>query len=277
MKFLLFFLFLAGNLCAQNFEQVRTIGSFRNANSFYINSAGFIYATDINEHKVYKLDTLGNLLRETGGYGWNETAFDLPVDIFATTLNIYVTDKNNHRIQWFDRDLNFISLLYTRESRNEEIRFGYPLSAGVSGQGDLFILDQENNRMLKFDLFGNFLMEFGGIDAGRFRLSRPLEFALLNNTTYLLDSRGRRVVVFDQFGTGLNTIKLEHRMDNITASEGNIILSNESDIYLLEPASGVIRKIGFTKDFKGAIRDAFIFHRNLYILTPDRIIIYSME
>jgi DNA-binding beta-propeller fold protein YncE len=273
MKLYLMLMFLAVFMITDTGAQAVSIGNFKNANSFYINPAGFIYVTDLNENKIYKLDTLGNQLRETGGYGWDESAFDSPSDIFATSLNVYVADKNNHRVQWFDKDLNFISLLQTRNNRNEEIRFGYPLSAAVSGQGDLYILDQENNRILKFDLFGNFIMEFGGLDAGRFRINRPLEFALLNNTTYLLDSKGRRIVVFDQFGNGLNIIKLNQKIDNISASEGNILLNNKSEVYQLDIASGETINIGLPEDMDDELRDVFTFRNDLYILTPSRIII----
>jgi DNA-binding beta-propeller fold protein YncE len=273
LKKIILLILLTAAANAQDFEGVRTFGNFRNAHAFYINSAGFIFVTDLNEHKVYKLDTLGNVLKETGGYGWNEEAFDEPVDIYATPLNVYVTDKNNHRVQWFDKDLNFISLLQTRNNRNEEVRFGYPLSAAVSGQGDLYILDQENNRILKFDLFGNFITEFGGLDAGKFRISKPVEFAVLDNTTYVLDTRGRRVVVFDQFGNGLNTIKLDNRMDNISASEGVVLLSSKSEIYRLDIAVGELIKINIDNPSKEDIRDVYLFHKNLFILTPKRIII----
>jgi DNA-binding beta-propeller fold protein YncE len=276
VKYLILLLLTCTLVQAQEFVQVRTIGTFRNANSFYISPAGFIYVTDINENKVYMLDTLGNLLRETGGYGWNEAAFDNPVDVYATSLNVYVTDKNNHRIQWFDRNLNFLSLLHTRNSRNEEIRFGYPLSAAVSGQGDLYILDQENNRILKFDLFGNFLTEFGGVDAGKFRINRPVEFALLNNNTYVLDSRGRRIVIFDQFGNVLNTLKLDQKVNNISASEGNIFISSDSEIYLFNPPAAEFIKLDMP-ELKEDILDVFMFQRNLYILTPKRIIIYNHQ
>jgi DNA-binding beta-propeller fold protein YncE len=263
-------------LFAQDVQPPKSIGSFRNAHSFYINSAGFIYVTDLNDHKVLKLDTLGRLLVEAGGYGWNEAAFDEPVDVFATPLNVYVTDKNNHRIQWFDKDLNFISFLQTRTNRNEEIRFGYPLSAAVSSQGDLHLLDQENNRVLKFDLFGNFQMEFGGLDAGKFRISRPLEFTLLNNITYVLDTRGRRVVVFDQFGNGLNIIKTDQRFDNIAASEGRVMLSSGSEVFILDINGGEFRKLELPISIKD-IRDVFMFQKKLYVLTSKRILILPAE
>ena len=89
---------------SQTFVYQGSIGSFKNASAFYITSAGYLYVTDKNSDEVYKLDTLGNKLKDTGGYGWTEATFDQPSDVFATPLNVYVSDKNNHRIQRFDKN-----------------------------------------------------------------------------------------------------------------------------------------------------------------------------
>ena len=146
------FLFISFSALSQTFIYQYSIGKFKNASAFTITAAGILYVADASSDEIYKLDTLGNNLKDVGGYGWDEGAFDHPVDVFANPLSVYVTDKNNHRIQRFDKDLNFISLLYTRENDNPAERFGYPLSAVTSNQGDLFILDSENKRILKFDL-----------------------------------------------------------------------------------------------------------------------------
>ena len=92
---------------AQQFELVGEIGEFENASSFFINQTGFIFISDIQRNEISKYDTAGNKIISIGGYGWNESSFDEPVDIYATTLDVYVTDMNNHRIQIFDKLANY--------------------------------------------------------------------------------------------------------------------------------------------------------------------------
>jgi len=276
MKFILLVLLSVSSLLSQDFRFNKEIGNFRNANSFFISPAGFIYVTDLNENKVYKVDTLGNVLKDIGGYGWDESGFDAPVDAYATPLNVYVTDKNNHRIQWFDKDLNFLSSLQTRNTGDDALRFGYPLSSGVTSQGDLIILDSENNRIIKFDMFGDFITEFGGLDAGKFRVNKPVHLALRNNSTYVLDSRGKRIVVFDQFGTGVNIIPLEQKMENISSSEGTVLLNNRSDVYSFDDRSGQLLQIALSPLPEKEIRDVSVFNNHLYILTPGRILVYDL-
>jgi DNA-binding beta-propeller fold protein YncE len=197
--FALLFLLIGTVIFPQKFQLGNKIGRFVNASSFYINSAGFIYVSDINTDEITVLDTLGNLVKNIGGYGWRQSAFDNPADIFADALKVYIADKNNHRIQRFDKNLNFNFQILTRQSEVEQEQFGYPLSAVMSNQGDIFILDSENSRIVKFDIFGNFLQNFGGYDYGNYALQKPAQLAVsMQNNIYVID--GNQVIIFDQYG-----------------------------------------------------------------------------
>src|SRR4030065_1455900 len=171
---------------AQNYVLDYSFGNFSLASAFSITASGFIYIADDGDDSLIKLDTLGNIIKEIGGYGWGEPAFDTPSDIIANSLNVYVCDKQNHRVQAFDKDLNFISELSTRERDNPEERFGYPLSCALSSMGDLYVLDSEIIRVLNFDLFGNFIQNFGGFDWGIFSLKNPKKLAVNSDNSVLV-------------------------------------------------------------------------------------------
>jgi len=266
---------------SQEFRFNSSFGKFRNASSFYINSAGFIYVSDIGSDEIYKLDTLGNMEKEIGGYGWDEEAFDDPVDVFATPLNVYVSDKNNHRIQRFDKDLNFISQLSARENAPLNEQFGYPLGCVTSSQGDLFILDSENKRIIKFDLFGNFIQNFGGYEAGEYMLNSPERLAISgNNNIYVLD--GDDIKIFDQFGNGAAVFPAETKLNNIKIIFSNLTVNNEDEIFFadLKNPSLILNKLilkDYPEDYKEKpeIICSLIFNDKLYILTSKEILVYS--
>jgi len=266
---------------SQEFRFNSSFGKFRNASSFYINSAGFIYVSDIGSDEIYKLDTLGNMEKEIGGYGWDEEAFDDPVDVFATPLNVYVSDKNNHRIQRFDKDLNFISQLSARENAPLNEQFGYPLGCVTSSQGDLFILDSENKRIIKFDLFGNFIQNFGGYEAGEYMLNSPERLAISgNNNIYVLD--GDDIKIFDQFGNGAAVFPAETKLNNIKIIFSNLTVNNEDGIFFadLKNPSLKLNKLilkDYPEDYKEKpeIICSLIFNDKLYILTSKEILVYS--
>ncbi len=261
----------------QTFEFVNTFGRFKGANSFYINPTGIIYVTDSVTDEIYMLDTLGNTIHSIGGYGWSESAFDNPVDVFADALKVFVTDKNNHRIQRFDKNLNYNFQIFTRESSVEKERFGYPLSAVMSNQGDVFILDSENLRILKFDIFGNFIQNFAGYDYGNYSLTNPKQLAIsMQNNIFVIDAN--TILIFDQFGNGIGRAegKVEFRGIKIIFNE--LVVNTGKKVFhanLLNPELniGEVKLIGIEEEFQ--IISALIFNKKLYLLTKNQILVFN--
>jgi DNA-binding beta-propeller fold protein YncE len=269
---------LLTNVSAQSFVYQYDFGEFANASSFHINPAGYLFVTDTGTDEIYKLDTLGTLLKEAGGYGWSEGAFDDPTGIYATTLNVYVCDKNNHRLQSFDKDLNFVSTLYTRESSYEDERFGYPVSCAVSRQGDLFLLDSENNRVIGFDLFGNFLRNFGGYDAGSFQLSKPLVLRTSGySNIFVLDKND--IIIYDSYGNGITSFPHKGLINDLNIIFNNFSASCDSMVFINNASSNDELKLvqvnltGFPpmKD----IVSTLIFNNKLYVLRRNCIVVFE--
>ena len=264
---------------AQTFEYERSFGAFENATSFYINSAGIVFVTDDVTDEVYELDTLGNEIESIGGYGWQTSTFDDPVDVFADPLKVLVTDKNNNRIQQFDKNLNFIFQFYKGDSDFDEERFGYPLSAAQSNLGDVFILDSENKRILKFDLFGNFIQTIGGYDYGAFTLLDPKKLAVsMQNNIYVLD--GNDIYIYDNYGNPVGNLEVPEKVRSIRIIFQWLTLNSDSMIYasnlttkekILYPLilNGLDEEIRFVS--------SLIFNGKLYVLTPKNILIFSQQ
>ncbi len=275
---LLYFFMFSGLAFSQTFTYQQSIGKFKNASSFTISSAGILYVTDAASDEIFKLDTLGTELKYVGGYGWDEGSFDQPADVFANPLNVYVADKNNHRVQRFDKDLNFISQLYTRESDNPAERFGYPLSAVTSNQGDLFILDSENKRILKFDLFGHFILNFGGFDGGTYSLSNPKQMVVSPaNNLFVLD--GKNIIIYDQYGNGVNEIETNFTLQSITLIFNNLLLNSGDKIIMSNLKSGTFKFSELKTDDESSISpivSSLLFNGKLYVLRPGEIRIYSL-
>ncbi len=277
IKILFFCTLISLSIFPQQYNYDGKIGDFENSSSFYINSAGNIYVTDLGKNEVYKLDSLGNPLKDVGGYGWDKGAFDYPSDVFANPLSVYVSDKNNHRIQRFDKDLNFVSQLFTRDNSDSDEQFGYPLGCSVSNQGDLYILDGENKRIVKFDLFGNFIQNFGGYDAGNYALNNPLKISVSpNNNIYVLDKK--RIIIFDQYGNNIAAIDTKGEFTGMNILFSNLTLNSDSEVYAANLNNKTIslqkiNLIGYEKNIK--IVGSILFNQKLYLLTPTFIMIYK--
>ncbi len=260
---------------AQSSGLQEVIGDFTDASCFDINAAGFIFICDSETNEVYKLSPAGITLKTIGGYGWSASAFDNPVDIFATTLNVYVTDQNNHRIQIFDKDLNFLSSFTTSSREDERYKFAYPRSCIVSNQGDLFVLDGDNQRVLKYDLRGNFILEIGNTDAGEFALDDPQDIAVSNSTNlYIAD--GDIIKVFDVFGSGLARLNSGLSEPKLTIQDNILTISSELKIKYLNLRNQSAGFKNFDPHLDGTlIRKAIVTDYAIYVLIPDKILKYS--
>lgn len=275
-KLFLIFNLLISVSFPQKFFYSESIGNFDNTSSLYISSNGFIYITDKGNDEVAQLDTLGNLLKDVGGFGWNQSQFDEPVDVFADPLSVYVTDKNNHRIQRFDRKLNFISQLYTRDNENSDERFGYPNGCVVSNQGDLYVLDSENKRVIKFDLFGNYKLHFGGIDAGEFSLQAPNAISISSNgIVFVADDK--ILFAFDQYGNGLMKIRFDEEINSIEIIFDRMILTTKDKIFFANTNEEKIefQKLELENITHLKIVSALLFNEKIYVLTPKNILVFS--
>ncbi len=254
-------------------------GKFENASAFSLTDNGFVYVADSYSNEIFKFDTLGNLIKFIGGYGWEESQFDEPTDIFANTLNVYVADKNNNRIQIFDKDLNFLSDFKNQPNEESELGFAYPVSCAVSGQGDLFVLDSDNSRILKYDLNGNFLQEIGGIDAGEFSVTEPKKLTIsADGRIYVLDEN--LILVYDYYGNGLLKIEIDFDATNISMSGNFLSVNDDSQIVvfdLKENNSMRISKKELSLPDDVNIIETALSNNKIYILTETEINVYILH
>jgi hypothetical protein len=251
-------------------------GDFNSAASFDIDLNGNFYISDILDNAIIKLDSTGSEILSIGGYGWEESAFDEPVSVFTNTLSVYVADKNNDRIQRFDKDLNFLSLYSGRNNSN--IEFGYPTCIVITDIGDLFFLESDNNRILKFNLTGEFLLEIGGNDAGAFALTNPTNFSSdADGNIYVLDKN--KVKVFDQYGNGKFIFSLDFQPNKIFIYRNRIFYIQKSQItvYDLKDRRIINEYKHFDNLMEEEIIDAKIKSSKLFVLTPSRILKYMIS
>jgi DNA-binding beta-propeller fold protein YncE len=278
-KILIITLAVIFRLNSQTYNYLTSIGNFNTATSISISTIGYIYVTDAGTDEVYKLDTLGNRIKDVGGHGWDDSNFDIPSDVFATPIKVFVSDKNNHRIQQFDKDLVYISQTSTRDGTNPDAAFGYPLGCVSSNLGDLFILDSENKRVVKFDVFGNYSLNFGGFDAGNFSVHNPRRLAISpDNKIFVLDSKS--LIIFDNFGNGLINQPLSDNFHCINIMFNKITLTSQSYVLAADFSGNQLRfeKIILNGDYpNNNFIASIIFKNNLYILTASQILIFTQQ
>ncbi len=167
-----------------------------------IDPGGSLYIVDTGNNRIVKFNNKGEYVFTLGGFGWETEQFDRPLDITAKSgLEIFIADFNNERIERYDNKLNYISSFYSEETFLTNLQFGFPSSVDVSAQGELFICDNENNRILKLNTLGEPVVSFGDFNWGDGQLEHPAKIEISpGNLIYVSDQSANRVVVFDYFG-----------------------------------------------------------------------------
>lgn len=273
IKYLSFIILFFSVLNSQTMEGFGSIGDFSRSTSISINSLGYIYITDTDNNTVYQYNTDGELINSIGGFGWDNFTFDMPVDVFASDLKVYVADKNNHRIQIFDRNLNYITGL-SQDNQDLEINFAYPTSIVVTRTEDILLLDSESSRVIRYNSVGEVLSIIGDYDAGDYALENPSHLSLLDDDRLMVVD-GNRLIVFDIFGNPISTRDISFAPESIYYYNTYILLTNGSWIYYLsslDKTDPIMLETITTLLENESIVDLEVHENMLYILTTNRII-----
>jgi tripartite motif-containing protein 71 len=98
---------------------------------------------------------------EFGVEGYDDGEFKSPTGIaLDSDGHIYVADTDNHTIQKFDKEGQFLARLGD-EPGDAEGQFYYPRGLACDSEGNLIVIDANNHRIQKFDKDGNFLTIWG--------------------------------------------------------------------------------------------------------------------
>ncbi len=183
-------------------------GAFQDAVALDLDSDGSVFIVDRGRHRLLKFTPAGVFLREIGGFGSGAEQFSDPQDVDAhLTLNIFVADYNNNRIVRYDSRLNYVGE-YAITDRESPFYFEQPLSVAVSGQYDLFVLEELNRRVIKIDRFNRPKLAFGEPGENLGQLLEPYQIAISGRDEIFVSDPGQSaVLVYDYLGNFLREIK----------------------------------------------------------------------
>ncbi|MBM4176831.1 MAG: hypothetical protein FJ213_11780 [Ignavibacteria bacterium] len=247
----------------------KTISLPASASSFSINDLQQFYIVNSEDNEVIKLNSEGKILKTIGGYGWTDGLFDDAKAVCATQLEVFVADYGNHRIQKFDKDLNFIGQFSISGRDLTSFKLEYPISIDLSTTGDLYILDSKNKRVIKLNGFSKVERIFGGFESGDIFLNKPIKIRVdVNQQVYVLDES--KIKIFDQFGNPIREIQLG-KIRIIDFGFQNEIIFLVSQEKLFQLTTDGIQQILMTEKFESPIKEMKIKSDSIYLLLGDEI------
>jgi len=238
-----FFVFISSLFAQVEIEELGRFGGtgsepglFKNPSALDITDDGKVLVCDKGNNRIQHFDLNGNFIKNIGGFGSRDDQFDEPLDIWArSTLNIFVADYNNQRIQRYDRELNFINAFYSNEGNDERFQFFEVLSVAYSSQGDLFILEAGENKIIKFQR-ETAQAAFGFFESGAGELNDPIQVDVTSNEKIIVSDAGKSCInIYDYFGTYLNNIKLPE-----LKNPNGLYTDDSGRIYVTDTGSKII-------------------------------------
>ncbi|MFC1495496.1 6-bladed beta-propeller [Thermodesulfobacteriota bacterium] len=134
-----------------------------------LDGSGNIYVTNslYNQYYMLKLNPEGEIIGQWGSSGSGDGQFNFahtPTDIAVDADgNIYVVDIDNNRIQKFDSNGEFITKFGSYGFGPGQFDFFWHDGAGIAidkNAGWVYVTDEGNDCIHKFDLNGNFLLDW---------------------------------------------------------------------------------------------------------------------
>lgn len=249
-----------------------------------LDEEGNIYLLESKKHKLHKVFAQNGYdsILSIGGKGISGEGLNQPVKIRATNRQaIYCLDLMNRRLIVFNtnlrilREVNFFTLNQNEQNQESGTQI-WPQSFEVAPTGDLFILNQEDNRILKMDVYGKLQTSFGGLDYGRGSLINPADMSMNeDNLLFVSDTTAQTLQVFDLFGVYKYSLVPpdSFRFKGFCLLEKNLLYFNDSELCLVHLMSGKVTRLNPMLSGE-RILDVHINRKLLAILTEKQVILY---
>ena len=159
--------------------------------------------------------------------------------------NVYVADFYNHRIQVFDSEGKFLSVLGSEGGGDGQLH--YPTDVAFDGEGNIYVADAYNYRVQKWASDGRFLAVWGGHGSAQEQFDVPSGIAVDGNgVVHIADSANHRIVGRNVDGKVLAIWELSDNAHPQMHSPTRVAASGKN-IYVVDTANHRILALSLTK------------------------------
>ena len=182
-------------------QRIRTFGScgdspeqMKYPSGIAIDDMDNIYVS--SEDKLQKFTSSGELVKCVGQEDSKEGEFNDLRGVALYNNQVYVCDRDNHRIQVLDLDLNFIQSIGSHGKGRGE--FDSPCDVKFDTDGLLYAAVIGNAGVQVLDRSGHFIRVFG--DKGEDILRGPSALHIVDKYVYVSDHLGQCIIVYETSG-----------------------------------------------------------------------------
>ncbi len=108
-----------------------------------------------------------------------------------------------------------------------------PTGVGLDDQGNIYVADTGNRRIVVFDGQGNFVTTFGDAGKGALQLWEPIAVAVApDGRSYVVDKSEKKMVIFDPQHKPIKSITFPESPLGVTVANGNLFATTDSGIVI---------------------------------------------
>ncbi|MGE5396714.1 MAG: cadherin-like beta sandwich domain-containing protein [Chitinophagales bacterium] len=246
---------------------------FESAQRIAVDNSGRIYVTDQYGNGIWRLNSDNTFTRfgTTGtGNGQLKGPYSIAIDSDGT---IYVGEYGNHRVQWFDQDLNYLGKIdniwaaegiavkdgnlyvttdndvieqYSISDTNATLlqtygssgsgdgQLDYPRGVAVDSGGNVYVADFRNNRMQKYDASGNNTMTISLAQAD------PPSLSKFNGPGQVAVTPSGSILIVDTENYRIQEFDSDGNFIRTWGSKGNTAGKFEDSLWLAADSGGNI-------------------------------------
>jgi DNA-binding beta-propeller fold protein YncE len=175
---------------------------------------------------IVEVDGSGKVIREIGRKWGDISSFKMPTGLFIYDNKIYVGDYALDSVFIFTREGKFLKKFGVKGFAASNI--SGPMGIAVTSDEYIFVVDNGNDRVQKFNLQGEWIQSIGEGD-----LNRPTDITGKDNTIYVSDTANKRVLSYDTFGNRLEKI------GEGTLEEPRGLCLKDSKLYIVDAKKGL--------------------------------------
>ncbi len=212
-----------------------TKAQLSNPQGLAVDGAGNLYIADTDNHRIRKIDSAGTITTVAGN-GTQGSAGDggpallaqlqRPTDVaFDRSGNLYVAETAGHRIRKIDPNGQITTVAGTGVrgfsgdgGSATQAQLNFPLSMAVDDAGNLYIVDNGNERIRKVDTAGTITLVAGNGREGRTGDGGPATAAELSNARDVAVDRAGNLYIADTGNDRIRKIDTSGKISTIAGS-----------------------------------------------------------
>lgn len=198
-----------------------------------------------NSTKSFANATNYVLTRTWGSHGEEDGQFIRPhdLDFSPSEDKLYVVDRNNNRIQVFNKNGTFLFKWGSLGQENGELSL--PYGVDVDTEGNVWVADRNNSRVQKFDSQGKFQLKFGtfGNGTGQFDNLRHVAVDNALKFVYVADSLNSRIQVFDINGKFIKSFGKYGNDSGEFSLPATVVIDSNGNLYVNERRNERVQKV----------------------------------